>query len=407
MSRCVVVLGMHRSGTSCVTRMLHHLGVYLGDNVDDEPVPTNLTGHWEAGDIIAVNDAILAQSGGTWDDVPEQLVLDLECDEKIKRVLALLALQPLYGWKDPRTTITFPAWKRHLPEHLVLACIRHPMAVAQSLEVRDGFDVERGLRLWTAYNRHLLQHLASEPEVFWFPYDEPQDVLQSHLRRLCARLQVPYREDAITLFNRYLRHGRAGDHPAATEAIELYQTLLESSRKSLSEDPQPAQPLEPETAVVGNDRVLNDDVLDAAARERSLHEVLRNFSTAQQRYWRAVHSNQQAGMARAERVIEERLALGIERATVERQRIVALEEKAMADNQRIVALEGRATVDAQRIVALEGRATADAQRIIALEGHLARVEACSLHNVARRLLARIPGLRPMYRMARRVVYAGR
>ena len=39
MSRCVVVLGMHRSGTSCITRMLHHLGVYLGENIDDDPAP--------------------------------------------------------------------------------------------------------------------------------------------------------------------------------------------------------------------------------------------------------------------------------------------------------------------------------------------------------------------------------
>ncbi len=147
MNRCLVVLGMHRSGTSCVTRMLHHLGVYLGENYCTEPMPSNLIGHWEARDVVEINDQILSLSGGSWQSVPKQLSWNHDCEQKIKRVLAQFAARPLYGWKDPRTTVTFPAWKSHLTDYVVLACVRHPLAVAQSLEVRDGFDIARGAAL--------------------------------------------------------------------------------------------------------------------------------------------------------------------------------------------------------------------------------------------------------------------
>ncbi len=240
MNRCLVVLGMHRSGTSCVTRMLHHLGVYLGENYCTEPMPSNLIGHWEARDVVEINDQILSHSGGSWQSVPERLSWNDDCEQQIKRVLTQFAQRPLCGWKDPRTTITFPAWKRHLSDYVVLACLRHPLAVAQSLEVRDGFDIARGLRLWTTYNRHLLALLAGERNVFWFPYDEPQSVLQEHLLRLCEHLQLPFDEEAASLFNllasqprRRPGRGRRAACPVRA-AVGDVSPILERTRRACS-----------------------------------------------------------------------------------------------------------------------------------------------------------------------------
>jgi hypothetical protein len=407
MSRCVVVLGMHRSGTSCVTRMLHHLGVYLGENVDDEPAPTNLTGHWEARDVVAINDQILAQSGGAWDNVPERLSWNTECEEGVKQLLSQFAVRPLYGWKDPRTTITFPAWKPHLPEYSVLACIRHPLAVAESLEVRDGFDLERGLRLWTAYNQHLLRHLSHERDVLWFPYDEPPEIRRAHLIQLCDRLGRPFREDLVALFNPYLRHCQAGDHPAAAEAIELYNTLLGMSRNALSMDARNVTSAESDATSTFAEQATQADIVAATARERNLEEVLRNFSATQQKYWRVIYEAQRIAAENVERIADERLAHGIEWATMESQRITVLEarldretERVTAEHQRVVALEERLTHEIER-------ARIEGHRIAALEERVARAEATLSRNGAVRLLASVPGVRPMYRMARQVLHANR
>jgi hypothetical protein len=398
---------MHRSGTSCVTRMLHHLGVYLGENVDDEPAPTNLTGHWEARDAVAINDRILAQSGGAWDNVPERLSWNTECETGVQQLLSQFAARPVYGWKDPRTTITFPAWKPHLPEYAILACIRHPLAVAESLEVRDGFDLERGLRLWTAYNSHLLQHIAHEREVQWFPYDESPEVRRAHLIRLCNRLERPFREDLVALFNPYLRHCQAGDHPAATEAIALYDTLLGMSREALSVDPQNVASAGSDATRVLAEQATKAAMVAAAARERNLEEVLRNFSATQQKYWRVIYEAQRVAAENAERIADERLAHGIEWATMESQRITALEarldwetERVTAEHQRVVALEERLAHEIER-------ARIEGHRIAALEERLARAEATLSRNAAVRVLASVPGVRPMYRMARQVLHVSR
>ncbi len=327
MSRCVVVLGMHRSGTSCVTRMLHHLGVYLGENYCTEPMPSNLIGHWEARDVVATNDEILSQSGGTWQNVPQRLTWNADCEMRIKQLLAQFAARPLFGWKDPRTTITFPAWQKHLLDYIVLACVRHPLAVAQSLEVRDGLGLQAGLRLWTMYNQHLLRHVSAAKHVFWFPYDQPQSFVQAHLRRLCDHLRLRWTSDTAALFNPYLCHGRAGDREIeGSETLALYHKLLGMSRASLGaevdasaapvsivSEPQPGR-----AALEGSAAVM---------REKTLHEALQNLTAVQQLLTRRMLAMERAAGETSQRMaaIEDRLTRSIEYTSAVEQRLFDLQ----------------------------------------------------------------------------------
>jgi hypothetical protein len=332
------------------------LGVYLGENFCTEPMPSNLTGHWEARDVVAINDQILAHSGGSWSNVPDQLTWNTECDQQIKRTLAQFATRPIYGWKDPRTTITFPAWTQHLPAYALLATIRHPFAVAQSLAVRDGLDIAAGLRLWTVYNRHLLQHISQEREVFWFPYDEPALVLTAHLRRLCAHLQLPFGDDATDAVNPYLRHSREGDDPAAGEALALYEELLGRSRASLNT--AAASNVDAACNALPGQANASPDLV--RARERSLREVLSNLSAAQQMHMRR--------MQEIDRVAVDQIA---------------------------------------RIAALEDRLTRSIEYSTAIEERLLRVEAGLPGNVLRRWLGHIPGFRAGYQFVRGVFETNR
>src|SRR5260370_22649785 len=68
----IVVLGMHRSGTSCITRMVNLCGASLGESTIGAN-EYNKSGHWEAAQGLEINELILRYSGGSWDNPPEQL----------------------------------------------------------------------------------------------------------------------------------------------------------------------------------------------------------------------------------------------------------------------------------------------------------------------------------------------
>src|SRR5689334_11506011 len=67
-STAIIVLGMHRSGTSALAGTLHHLGVELGEHLMSAS-PDNQRGYWEHRDIVAVNHQLMAELGAAWDDI--------------------------------------------------------------------------------------------------------------------------------------------------------------------------------------------------------------------------------------------------------------------------------------------------------------------------------------------------
>src|SRR5580704_9217804 len=67
-STALVVLGMHRSGTSALTGMLHHLGVALGEHLMPA-TQDNPRGYWEHSDIVAVHERLMAALGWAWDEL--------------------------------------------------------------------------------------------------------------------------------------------------------------------------------------------------------------------------------------------------------------------------------------------------------------------------------------------------
>ena len=73
-SRAVLVLGMHRSGTSALARAVQMLGVYLGNNFLS-PRPDNPTGYWEDKHICDLNERLLAAFGLKWEDVDRKSVV--------------------------------------------------------------------------------------------------------------------------------------------------------------------------------------------------------------------------------------------------------------------------------------------------------------------------------------------
>ena len=169
----VLVVGMHRSGTSAIAGALQTGGFYTGyaDDLEFEPAIDNPDGYAERRDVVEFNDRLLESLGWRWDAVPASApVSPLARDELVTEARQLVR-DKLTGrgtWlvKDPRISVLLPWWRQILLDRFVaLVAVRDLTEVAWSLAVRDGFSMELGAALWTAYHRHLVAGLDGLPVV--------------------------------------------------------------------------------------------------------------------------------------------------------------------------------------------------------------------------------------------------
>lgn len=157
----LLVLGMHRSGTSALTRLLNLHGAVLGDDL----LPAgfdNPSGFWELREAVAIHERLLAGLGMAWDD-PRPLPPQWEDTDAARRasdeIGALIdrtfAGEALWAVKDPRLCRFAPLWAqamraRGIEPHAILVA-RHPAEVAHSLQTRDALPAAVGRLLWARY----------------------------------------------------------------------------------------------------------------------------------------------------------------------------------------------------------------------------------------------------------------
>lgn len=170
----VLVLGMHRSGTSAVTSVVELLGLELGDRRDLMAANmANERGYWESKRLTEFQESLLEKLGGDW-ETPPTLSPGWERDWRLMRRLGLArrTFRDVYGsaeqwvWKDPRTVLLLPFWRRALAfDPIIVGIFRNPLEVADSLAARDGMAKQRALALWEAYNGALLVNARGLPAL--------------------------------------------------------------------------------------------------------------------------------------------------------------------------------------------------------------------------------------------------
>jgi len=167
----VIVLGMHRGGTSATTRVVNLLGVPLGD-ADDRMPPRdeNPRGYWESERLRALNDELLENLDGHWTAPPPADACH-DAGERLaaRRERAAAALRAVYStgrfvWKDPRLCITLPFWLPLLGSRPVFVFAqRNPLEIARSLAARGRFSKLYSLALWERYVRSALDEIGGRP----------------------------------------------------------------------------------------------------------------------------------------------------------------------------------------------------------------------------------------------------
>lgn len=268
MSRAVIVLGFHRSGTSMTTRLLSMLGVDLGPEEEMLPAgPGNVHGYWELEWMNELNDEILEALGASALDPPGNGVdwrwsprldeLRVEARERLDRSFGSA---PLWGFKDPRTCLTLPFWRELLAERgarvSFVVCVRSPAESVRSMKVHDFYPEMPAAEfggLWLQHTGRALLDTAGAERATVF-YDDLLADPVGELARLAAAFDLPAAEpDALRDgVDRGLRHhvrsaldtAAEDELPLAVRMAYLALRAAQDARRAGSGTPELAEALE-------------------------------------------------------------------------------------------------------------------------------------------------------------------
>lgn len=249
-TKIIVVLGMHRSGTSVVTRTLEALGISLGENLMPPAENNNEKGFFEDLAIVSINDDLMRSDGFDWQCLAggsqtnwANLCESAQGQRAIAYLGEMLEKHPRLGLKDPRMPRLLPFWKavfRHMQlEPLFLISSRDPLSVAHSLNKRDGLSLEKSQLLWLDHYLPCFRETQGYTRMvvgYDHLIDEPRGQLQRIARFCGLDTPEPMAVDSYieTFLDQGLRHSQVTLHnlqhdprvdPLARQMFELMDCL--------------------------------------------------------------------------------------------------------------------------------------------------------------------------------------
>jgi hypothetical protein len=245
----IVVLGMHRSGTSALTRVLNLLGCDLPKTLMG-PSKANEAGHWESQAIWQLNDKLLRSAGSFWHDwqafnpgwLKSPRAAEFH-DEALTTLSNEFGTSRLFALKDPRICRLSDFWLPILEEFdakpFVILPLRNPLEVAASIAKRDGFDPSIGHLLWLRHVLDAERATRGRPRVF-VSYDGLMNGWRVTIERVQATLgfMLPKLPEASageieTFLSEALHHERATpagvtDNPGLSNWLRESFTVLDN-----------------------------------------------------------------------------------------------------------------------------------------------------------------------------------
>jgi hypothetical protein len=174
----VLVVGMHRSGTSLMSLLLNKMGVDFGSNLLGA-THANPYGHFEDNFIIQENENILRMAGGSWDAPPSPDKIKDMWSLSMKSVGDYLNGQAsnkkIFGIKEPRMSLLMPQYLSLLDGCKVIYIKRSCDEVASSIGVRNRIDYSYSKMLCEYYNREISNNITSDNDVFTVSYNEVKE----------------------------------------------------------------------------------------------------------------------------------------------------------------------------------------------------------------------------------------
>lgn len=209
----VIILGMHKSGTTLVAEILHRSGIAM---VDAESAASYDEGnHFERTSTAKINKQLLdcaSQSSlRTYKPLDRDSVSPAIVREAAKLVAQMSGADGTWGFKDPRTCLTYAFWAETMPDHRLVCVYRDAAEVREHYAGRVPLDLSRGyraLRAWYAYNSQMLRafdRAGPQPRIL-LSYERLMDDPQE-MARLSRFLAIPLADARAAS----LRRGKASD----------------------------------------------------------------------------------------------------------------------------------------------------------------------------------------------------
>ena len=194
---CILIPGMHRSGTSAFAGLLSHLGVSLGSDLMP-PTEDNPKGYFENNRLFLLNENYLRQLGSSWDDFffnCETPLGGLNLEPLKEALTEEFGASKLFAIKDPRLAYLFPLYEQVLTdmdiEIKVAIPYRHPYEVAKSLQKRDCFHLEKSYLLW-ANHIYCAEQFSRPHGRYLFCYDQLLENSLQVVEQLSSRLNLDF-----------------------------------------------------------------------------------------------------------------------------------------------------------------------------------------------------------------------
>lgn len=199
----LIILGVHRSGTSALTGLMDLLG-WQSPAHQIPKLPQNPKGFFESRPAARLNDALLEHFDQTWRDLRPNPVFDGALpwlEEEKARARTLIEEEfgevPFLVFKDPRLCRLLPFWKEVFEDARTpvkaIFTMRHPKEVAQSLKVRNGLSPSHGMLLWIADTLRAEHASRGMPRAFT-SYPRLLEEPKAELKRLITLLDLPFKD---------------------------------------------------------------------------------------------------------------------------------------------------------------------------------------------------------------------
>jgi len=169
-SPVLIIIGMHRSGTSLTASLLQSAGLDIGSNLVG-PHESNIRGHFENVDFLELHRKFLRSQGIQEDGWTLQENIEVEplYLKEAKKIIIKNDSGKPWGWKDPRTTLFLDFWNNLLPQANFLMVYRSPWDVMDSLYRRNtDIFIQRqpdlAAKIWLHYNKRIINFYNQFPE---------------------------------------------------------------------------------------------------------------------------------------------------------------------------------------------------------------------------------------------------
>jgi len=236
-----VILGMHKSGTTLVSQILHCSGINMGENFDTNGVYERAGNKYkyERTATLWLNKAILGLTDGQFIHLKSPTELCISHEQRAQMQAIIQKCNETYvdwGFKDPRTTLVYPVWASELPQHKIIAVYRSPGELWPRFryegfhhQFKNPYRAWQLMSRWCEYNSRLLTYLENTN----------MDYLVLSYRKLMAtdteinRLQEFVGVKLIDQRKPSLYHSRSESHLLMKFAARLVHTQTQCSAEKI------------------------------------------------------------------------------------------------------------------------------------------------------------------------------